>query len=340
MRWVSQPSCRVLAQVLAGTSAVALLCGCQQQRVAGQGDPKARQVEPIIDPDTRLAEQGEQAAAPAERMAAQVEAFGVDGASRLVRLSSQSNPQRSPATAPSDGDAIRLSDDVVTFEVASVFLQALPPHVRGSGDVIVFADVWENAAAGYTTPSLTSIVYLGKNQQVPGRLNFRDALFHGPTQLKGQPLRVRFTIVVLQTGPSEGGASAVDIIGAFAGGVASERTPITPSTAKALQGIVSAQPGGLVFDYEMTLFSDRPEASPTTAASRPRADAGERPPWLKYGQFVLLETGSLPAGERSKLTLSDGWLRHPATAPAVEGRSVAANYLVIRVRPHQSSKGN
>jgi hypothetical protein len=276
----------------------------------------------------------------ASRMAGQVEAFAVGNEGRLIPLDEGGLPKRSNPVDPDYGDSIRSNDDVITMQVESAYLQELPPRITGSRDVIIFADVWENAAAGYTSESsLTSIIYLGKNQIVPGRLNFRDALAYGPTKFKGHPLRVRFTIMILQKERSNQQASAVDIIGAFAGAAAPEAALITSAVSKVLQGILKAQPDIVMFDFELTLLSDRPEAlAPIIKAQSYKP--GESTYWLQYGRLALVETRSrndqrnvLGDGSYGRVQITGGRLLDG-------GQPVPTNYMVVRITPHQLPEDN
>ena len=118
----------------------------------------------------------------ADHVAGQVELLTFDAKGNLQRYSRADDPTRIN-TIPGVNEPIRSNDDVITIQVESAYIQNLPFRLTGSKDVIIFADVWENAAMGFNGPSsLTSIVYVGPNQKVPGRLNFRDMLAYGPTK--------------------------------------------------------------------------------------------------------------------------------------------------------------
>lgn len=275
-----------------------------------------------------------------DRVSGQVEAFAITGG-KLQRFNAQAPAVRAHPADPGEGEPIRSNDDVVTIQVESAFLHDLPPRLTGSNDVIIFVDVWENAATGYNSPSLTSIVYLGKNQKVPGRFNFRDALAYGPTRYKGHPLRIRFSMMVLQKKQADQGASTIDVIGAFAVTAAPQYGIITSEVAKALQSVLKAQPDIIVFDFEATFLSDQPEGLLAIAGSA-QSGGTEQTQWLKYGRFILLEsesydgkTKALKDYEPQKITVDDGWLRFPPTPPKLMGDPVLANYLVVRITPHQ-----
>src|SRR5262249_27464195 len=176
----------------------------------------------------------------------------------------------------------------------------------------------------------TSIVYVGPNQKVPGRLNFRDMLAYGPTRFKGHPLRVRFTMMVLQKNAADRNASAIDIISSFAAAAAPQYSAITSEVAKVLHGILKAQPDIKFFDFEATLLSDEPEAlAEIIPESVPKAQSGEpsrtfkpdqagadRIHWLRYGRYALVETESHSGWSSvvvdvtpGSITVEDGWLR-------------------------------
>lgn len=287
------------------------------------------------------------------RQSGQVELFGIDESQGTLSRYSEIKPSTERGAFPDFGDPIRSNDDVVTVQVETAFLQNLPATLTGSHDVIIFADVWENAAAGYNTASLTSIVYIGPNQKVPGRLNFRDALAYGPTNFKGHPLRIRFSVVLLQKAQSEKQASAIDIIEAFVSAAAPESAVLTGTVAKTLQGLLKSQPDVKFFDFEVTLCSDQPEGLQDPVVN-PNAQAGstqrvanlppapvDAPQWFRYGRFALVETAPY-TGEPLKgfenpasIECRDGVLR-----TAVDRALLPASYLIVRVTPHQKKEQN
>jgi hypothetical protein len=261
---------------------------------------------------------------------------------------------------PGEGDPIRSNDDVITIQVESAYIQNLPLRLTGSKDVIIFADVWENAAMGFNSPSsLTTIVYIGPNQKVPGRLNFRDMLAYGPTKFKGHPLRVRFTMMVLQKTAAGKGASAIDLISASASIAAPQYAVITSEVAKLLQGILRAQPDIKFFDFDVTFASDAPEAlvdiiapsaqgasvassqrSATTFAAEPPGEP-DKIHWLRYGRYALVETESHDGNsfpvidfQASQVSVEDTWLRRP------DGQPLATSYIVFRITPQQPDQKN
>jgi hypothetical protein len=294
----------------------------------------------------------------AARIAGQVELLAVDDYGKLQRYSRAPDVQTSRRVLPDVGQPIRLNDDVVAIQVESAYIQNLPFRLTGSKDVILFADVWEDAAMGFNSlSSLTTIVYVGPNQKVPGRLNFRDMLAYGPTKFKGHPLRVRFTMMVLQKNAAGNGASAIDLINAFASLAAPQYSAITSEVAKLLQGILKAQPDIKFFDFDVTFMSDVPEALADIIASTPSAPSapahpsttfrpeplGERDTihWLRYGRYALIETESYDGKsftvvnlQVSQVSMEDGWLRGP------EGQPLATSYLVFRITPRQLDQKN
>jgi hypothetical protein len=300
----------------------------------------------------------------AARVAGQVELLTVDNHGNLQRYSQAQEVQASRPVLPGENDPIRLNDDVVAIQVESAYIQNLPFRLTGSKDVILFADVWEDAAMGFNSPSsLTTIVYVGPNQKVPGRLNFRDMLAYGPTKFKGHPLRVRFTMMVLQKHAADNSASAIDLINAFAALAAPQYSAISSEVAKLLQGILKAQPDIKFFDFDATFTSDAPEALmdiiPPTPAPRipaPPEPGLPVPPgtfvpepsgkpdkihWLRYGRYALLETESYDGKsftvanlQASQVSVEDSWLRNP------DGKPLATSYVVFRITPRQLDQKN
>jgi hypothetical protein len=296
------------------------------------------------------------------RQTGQIEVFGAkDG--RLTAYGQFDEPPATRNAVPSWGDPIRSNDDVITVQIESAYIQSLPARLTGSTDLIVFADVWEDAAAGYNSgASLTNIVYIGTNEKIPGRLNFRDALAYGPTNYKGHPLRIRLTVMILQKERSQQASSAIDIIAAIANAAAPEASAITTPVAKVLQGILKAQPDIKCFEFELTQLSDKPEGlaaivpvgtaeSGGTKTTKPvvtpatprRPDKPDRPHWLRYEQYVLLETeshdgkysavGDLPL---TSVRVSDSWLWDTkGTDDTNDDIPLAANYLIVRITPNQ-----
>lgn len=292
----------------------------------------------------------------ADRVAGQVELLTFNDMGYLQRYG-RADDQTRVNTIPGANEPIRSNDDVITIQVESAYVQNLPFRLTGSKDVIIFADVWENAAMGFNSPSsLTSIVYVGPNQKVPGRLNFRDMLAYGPTKFKGHPLRVRFTMMVLQKSTANRQASAIDVIGSLASTAAPQYSIITSEVAKLLQNILRSQPDIKFFDFDVTFMSDRPESLvdiiPRTAEAQagvPRGSTTFRaePPgkpdtihWLRYGRYALVETEShdgkgftLINVQASQVNAEDAWLYGPDGA-------LPTSYLIFRITPQQLDEKN
>jgi hypothetical protein len=253
---------------------------------------------------------------PRIRRAGQVELFEIHNDGRISPAMSMSDdsPVRNVRTtvAGAFGEPIRYNDDVITLQVHAAHLADLPRGLTGSTDIILFAEVWENAALGYNAPSLNSIVYVAQDQIVPGKLSFMGNLAYGPTNFKGHPLKVRFTLMVLQKRLGEQQSSVAEIVQNFAS-AASAATPyarIASEAVSVLRAILRSQPDIIAFDFEATLLADEPEGlveaiqigsdaplpSPLTLASPfvPADTRGldEQMPWLCYGAYALVETCS------------------------------------------------
>jgi len=295
------------------------------------------------------------AAGCADRIVGQVELLTFDKDGRLFRYSHAEPPRAERAMIPGFGDPVRSNDDVVTIIVESAYIQNLPFRLTGSKDVIIFADVWENAAAGFSSPStLTSIVYVGPNQKVPGRLNLRDMLAYGPTRFKGHPLRVRFTMMVLQKAAAGRQSSAIDVISSLAATAAPQYSAISSEIAKLLQGILRAQPDIKFFDFDTTFYSDQPEGlADVIPGERVGLEAQGGTPsgtlkpspgidgmhWLRYGRYALVETESY---DRTTTTvdLQPSDVRSDDARLWTPGAPLATSYIVFRVLPGQRSESN
>jgi hypothetical protein len=244
---------------------------------------------------------------------------------------------------------------VVTIVIESAYIQNLPGRLTGSKDVIIFAEVWENAAAGFSsTSTLTNIVYIGPNQKVPGRLNLRDMLAYGPTKYKGHPLRIKFTMMVLQKQAADRQASAIDIINSFVAAAGPQYGVASSNVARLLQGILRAQPDIKFFDFDVTLFSDRPEGhlavieSPKPAGVTTQArlrgalklpDGADEIHWLRYGRYALVETVPYDR-EDPILNLQSDVLGEDARLWTNRTTPLAASHIVFRVLPGQKSETN
>lgn len=174
------------------------------------------------------------------------------------------------------GDPVRYDDDVVALQVVSVHLQHLPATFLGSNDVIVFSEVWENGAAGYSATPLNSIIHIAKNQMIPGRLSFEGNMGYGPTTFKGHPFKIRFTVMILQKDKGKEAGSAADVIGNFttAATLATPYSMVASSMVGLVREILRAQPDVIAMDYEFTDLSHAPE---TLRQILVAANADERP---------------------------------------------------------------
>jgi hypothetical protein len=185
---------------------------------------------------------------------------------------------RAPAPAlararvePRMGDAIRYPDDVVTIQVPSVYLDHL--YLMSSGDysmhvadVILFSEVWENAAQSYDSPSLNRVVFVARDQHIPGRLNFTQNIAYGPTSFKGHPLKVKFTVMVLRKEKGKRASTAAETIGNFLSSAAGA-TPyggLVSSSVSVVREILRNQANVIAFDFEATFFADNPLESKDT----------------------------------------------------------------------------
>jgi hypothetical protein len=200
---------------------------------------------------------------------------------------------------------------------------------------------------------MTSIAYIGTNQKVPGRLNLRDNIAYGPTTFKGHPLKIRFTMMVLQKAAADRKASSIDVLSSFVSAAAPQYSPITSQAAKILQNILKAQPDIKFFDFEVTFTSDNPEGlqkivptpevkaqagtpgTPSSGFEPPARDGSDRVHWLRYGRYALVETESYDGKsfpvvglQTSDVKVADAWLFRP------DGR-LPTSYLVFRLTPGQ-----
>jgi hypothetical protein len=258
-----------------------------------------------------------------ERKSGQVEKFFIDitQSNDLIRAQSPgkiipSNPKRATIEG-SWGDRIKLASDVLAIQVHSVYLDNLPPTLTGSHDIVLFADVWENAAAD-NEPPLTKVVYSGKNQMIPGKLNFDGNLAYGPTSFKGHPIKIRFTLMVLQKSQGDKESSVPDVISKYTSAIPVYGVFVSQAAA-IIRDVLRAQPDVVAFDYETTMLSDGPEklspiitdgtktASPTGLIPKSIYNTGpstnsttpeplspwgmdDRFGWLQYGFYALVET--------------------------------------------------
>ncbi|HEY1685520.1 MAG TPA: hypothetical protein VGG19_12210 [Tepidisphaeraceae bacterium] len=238
---------------------------------------------------------------------------------------------------PEYGDPVRVAQDVITIQIDSAYVRDLPPRWTGSKDIILFAEIQEDAAAGYAGNKLTSIVYVGKNQRILGRLNFNGNLVYGPVAYKGHPIKIKFTLMVLQSAAANQEQSVVSIIANLASTAAPQYASITSTIAATVRDLLLAQPDIVAFDYEATFLSDRPgiavAAMPTTMPSEMA--------WLKYGRFALLETLEFDRRAQSlwnQMHPADIYCDGSALCKKSTGQALSANYLVFSIVPGQISE--
>jgi hypothetical protein len=276
-----------------------------------------------------------------DRMVGQVELLGIQPADQtLYHFGSSDAPAAKPRSGvlAGFGDPVRVAQDVVTIEVDSAYIRDLPPRLTGSKDVVLFAEIQEDAAAGYSGTSLTSIVYVGKNQRIPGRLNFTGNLVYGPAAYKGHPLKIKFTLMVLQSAAANQEQSVINVISNLASTAAPQYAAVTSTVAAAVRDVLLAQPDIVAFDYEATLLSDRPGIAVASAQSPVGLPTRA---WLRYGRFVLLETLGFKGDARSlwdQMQPGDIFFDGVALREKSTGQALAANYLVFSVVPGQISE--
>jgi hypothetical protein len=295
----------------------------------------------------------------ATRTAGQVEVLSINSKSGALEWYGRAPAPKERKTFAQANEPIRSDHDIITLQIETAYIQNLPFRLTGSKDVIIFADVWENAAMAYNAPSLTSIVYIGTNQKVPGRFNVRDAIAYGPTAFKGHPLKIRFTMMVLQKDAADKQSSAIGVLGSFIEAAAPQYSVITSQAAKLLQNVLKAQPDIKFFDFEVTFTSDRPESLTDIVAKAQTETVTERSPdravasqsftlgqsgsdevhWLRYGRYALVETepydGQSPVAglKPSDVRVEDGWLHGPS------GR-LPTSYIVFRLTCCQLAENN
>ena len=217
---------------------------------------------------------------PTVRRSGQIEMFTIEGESDTGmvrpprRTYSTPTVTREQARIGSDarvdpelGDLVRFTTDSVTITVPSVYLDHLPMTLSsattGRYDAMLFAEVWENAAMDRTEPSLNRIVHVALDQPIPGRLNFQDAIAYGPTTFKGHPLRIKFTLVLLQRRAKESGDTAAKSLQDFIA-MAGAGTPAAAgaSTVVALiRQVMRSLPDVEAFDFEATLIPYNPPST-------------------------------------------------------------------------------
>jgi hypothetical protein len=289
---------------------------------------------------------------------------------------SSASQSRTRDVNPVFGDSIQFPTDVLTMQVLDVYIDSVPSTLTGSQDIVVFAEVWENGASYLDHDnSLTSIVGVSRNQLVPGRLNLSGRVVYGPTEFKGYPLTVRFTVMVLQKEKGVQGGAAVEILSSFANFIPLYGQ-IASTALKAVKQALLAQPDVIAFDYEMTFLAENPEThqqtsktslpalpagaegadvpqpAPSTTYStsnregQPRATWQSVWPWLRYDVYAIVETrkryASLtdPDSDEQKRRLSlTPQLRQIASTLAVDSKNPKGSVLsdeMTQSHPHAS----
>jgi len=217
--------------------------------------------------------------------------------------------KRTRGVTPKFGDQVIYNTDILTFQVHDVYIDSLPVTMTSSQDVILFADVWENGASNLSkNDSLTSVVGISRNQMVPGRMNLSGRVIYGPTEFKGYPLTLRFTLMVLQKEKGQRAGSAADVLGSFASMIPTYGT-IVSAALKGARDVLLSQPDIIAFDYEITLLAESPDGLLPTTVSEVKAVPGGmltaptkdlavadswqiRMPWMRYGMYAVVETRS------------------------------------------------
>jgi hypothetical protein len=157
-------------------------------------------------------------------------------------------------------DYIMYRDDVIAVQVQSAYLNRVPSTITGSRDIILFAEVWENAAQGYNSQAINTIVYAAQSQMIPSRLNFTGNLAFGPAAFSGHPFKIKFTLMILQKRTGEQASSSIGVIQNFmsAASAASPYAAIASQAISVLREVLRNQPDVVAFDFEATLPSISP----------------------------------------------------------------------------------
>lgn len=240
------------------------------------------------------------------RQTGQNELFWVDVDDRLVRPGAYSTTKKAvdqiwerKSLTGTWGDYVRYNDDVLTVAVDQVYLDSLPSPAVGPRDVVLFAEVWENAAEGFKAQSLNQIVFIALNQQVPGRLNFTGNLAYGPTRFKGHPLKIKFTLMLVQSGDTQtilpafsGRAtsrSPLDVLNSLksVADLAGPQAQLASEAVTVARELLRAQPDIAVFDFEATFYSVAPEGLTATILSQ--TATGDQPIMLPKSRFETIK---------------------------------------------------
>lgn len=162
---------------------------------------------------------------------------------------------------PDWNDIVQSTGDSVGFNVVSLYLNDIARTLTGSRDILLFAEIYQNAAAGQSEKPLSTLIYTAENQMIPGRANFSNPLAFGPTTFSGHPLKVKFTVLVLQRRQVTQGTSAVDTIKTFSAGfgIASPYMEGIQVALSLVKSILRSQPDVVTFDFEATFMAFRAE---------------------------------------------------------------------------------
>lgn len=174
---------------------------------------------------------------------------------------------------PMLGDLVRFTNDSVTITVPQVYLNHLPSTLSSTFtkryDAMLFAEVWENAASDRSSPSLNKVVYVALDQNVPGMLNFTNAIAYGPTTFKGHPIRIKFTLVLLQRRAKESTDTAAktvqDVVSVAA--AANPVAGVSSTVIGLLRQLIKSLPDVEAFDFEATFIPFRPPEAMQAASA-------------------------------------------------------------------------
>lgn len=279
-----------------------------------------------------------------DRIVGQVELFGINRSDQTLCL--VRTPICPATTKPARGE-ISTGEQIIIC-VDSAYIHSLPPRLTGSRDIILFAEVQPDASTGYAGPKVSSIVYLGENQRVPGRLNFTDNLAFGPVVYSGRQLKIKFTLMVLQGAESARQQSMVGVIAKLAGAAGPQYSAVTSLLASTIRDILAAQPDIVAFDYETTFFGNPADFANDSELTDSQHVPGEaptaqpnQPPTVSQGggQFVLLETLGWQPGARSiwkGRQPSDIYFDGSVLRDKSNRQQLPANYIVFRIVQQRS----
>ncbi len=162
---------------------------------------------------------------------------------------------------PDFGDFARFPEDTITIQILSVYLEKFPNVFRfgkKDEDAVLIVDIWEDAAkSAPDNPNITSVVFVAKDQTVPGRINFTGHLGYGPASFKVRPLKMRCTLMLVRKQKAEGRANAVDVVSKYAAVIPTYGALSAP-IAGVIRDILLSQPDVIAFDFEATLLPYKP----------------------------------------------------------------------------------